>query len=376
MPAAFGGFCPLPIPLGGNDIEGWRSSQHARLASDLAACARTHPFARLTFTRGSGTASPSITNYLGRPAKVDDNLPTISGDAADPSVTPITITWPAVMTDDSGNKRQVRLTGVKISINNSLNLARVSFTANQIVITPKAVGVFSACLTVHAKWGDFRIERYGGDPDKTDSKTEETPYAWIHYQDQVAAVGSAYGKQRYGLVHAKRLAYARALAAASRADDRLRANSTPGTADVKLDDWAKCLRVSNSGDEPRWRLRRRCAAIFASKGGGNLVDLDATIREFIGDEFIEVQTFNGQDHGIWPNHYAMAGQVWATVRSRIIVAVNPPRDKNDQEFRKLIQVELMELLDRLCPGHVVFDWTTVNETGFLLGISQLGIDSL
>lgn len=46
----FGGFCPLPLRLGGHDLSSWQPEQHARMAADVSAMCRTEPLAVLTYT--------------------------------------------------------------------------------------------------------------------------------------------------------------------------------------------------------------------------------------------------------------------------------------------------------------------------------------
>ena len=62
----FGSHSPLPYRLGGSKTEGWTAAQHARVASDLAACVRTGAFAWLTFTT-NGASAPTLISYSAMP---------------------------------------------------------------------------------------------------------------------------------------------------------------------------------------------------------------------------------------------------------------------------------------------------------------------
>jgi hypothetical protein len=61
-----GGFCPLPLRLGGDALTGLTAEQHARLAADLVALKRTQPLAAFTWTApGGADAAATITFYAG-----------------------------------------------------------------------------------------------------------------------------------------------------------------------------------------------------------------------------------------------------------------------------------------------------------------------
>jgi hypothetical protein len=62
----FGGFCPLPIRLGGDAETGWNAQQHARSAANLVAYKRTAPLAWFTWSAPSGADTAAvITAYSG-----------------------------------------------------------------------------------------------------------------------------------------------------------------------------------------------------------------------------------------------------------------------------------------------------------------------
>jgi hypothetical protein len=63
--AVTGGFCPLPLRLGGDAQTGWAASQHARMAADQVAKKRTAPLCVFSWTRANSSAVPVVTSYVG-----------------------------------------------------------------------------------------------------------------------------------------------------------------------------------------------------------------------------------------------------------------------------------------------------------------------
>lgn len=61
---ALGAFAPLPLRLGGSDIEGLTSQQHARICADWMALRRVQPLAQWTYDKSG--ASITIHNYRGQ----------------------------------------------------------------------------------------------------------------------------------------------------------------------------------------------------------------------------------------------------------------------------------------------------------------------
>lgn len=361
-----GALLPLPIPLRADPLSGLSASQLMRLSSDLAAISRTLPFARVTFD-----SSSAVENYQARPPGVDANAPVVTTGAGS-----VTITWPLAMLDESGAYRALRIVGARYTVHGADEDHTLTFTPNSVTVTQETSTFTGGTLVVFARWGKkSRFEDYGGSPDKTNSRTEATPYAWLQYRELGASLGTAYGDARVGSIHARRLAYARGLAAVLRSEDRRRFNSTPDTAHAKLGDWAKSLRVPVSADDPAWLIRKRCAVMYSAKPGQSLTNLQDAIYQLIGSRFVRIRKFDENDeHGPWPIAYAFNGEVFATNRARIIVDVKPPLDHIDQDFRDDIQIQLIQLLDRLVPAHIAFDWAAESD-GFFLGISRLSIDA-
>lgn len=64
--AVTGGFCPLPLRLGGDAETGWTATQHARFCADLVAAKRTAKLCTLSWDAVSIASTPAtITSYRG-----------------------------------------------------------------------------------------------------------------------------------------------------------------------------------------------------------------------------------------------------------------------------------------------------------------------
>ena len=111
------------------------------------------------------------------------------------------------------------------------------------------------------------IGEYGGATDKTDSHTEDVPYAYTWYREMIAMRGSAFRKEQDGLVHAENLAIARVWAGVSRAAERLENNANPITAAERLGYWVRFLGVPVQPGDSLHDIRRRAAAKYQGQKG-------------------------------------------------------------------------------------------------------------
>ncbi len=68
-----------------------------------------------------------------------------------------------------------------------------------------------------------RIGYYDGALDKTDTRSERTPFAWTWYNEYGGALGTAFGDS--GFVHARKLALARLEAAIQRGAEKIDAKA-------------------------------------------------------------------------------------------------------------------------------------------------------
>jgi len=228
------------------------------------------------------------------------------------------------------------------------------------------------------------IGDYGGDPNKRASITEgKTPYAWGWYRELQNARGSAYSTQIGGtLVHCENLALARYYAHfASRMPEYLAANALPGSAGDLLDYWAKVLGVSSAPSEQDWQKRQRCAAHYQAVTGVTESTIRAALQALLGDVYVDA-TFTGgdtmsdpPDQTFWPGGDAgdpslsIGGAVWSSERSHLWVEVQRPAGMTLGQYTNLINVQAVQLLDRMLPAFATF---TLSESGGF----DLDVDSL
>lgn len=73
--AALGGFCPLPIRLGGDALSGLTAEQHARIAADLVAVKRAAPFCVFSWSSATLASIPIVSSYRGMNGVGSDYAP-------------------------------------------------------------------------------------------------------------------------------------------------------------------------------------------------------------------------------------------------------------------------------------------------------------
>jgi hypothetical protein len=233
-----------------------------------------------------------------------------------------------------------------------------------------------------------RIGDYDGALDKENCATEVTPYAWVLYQELGAALGSAYTPETSGQVHSRKLALARANAAALRSAERQPLNAIPGTSDVMLGEWVSLLSVPLRGDENRQEVRQLADAAFRQRTRGNdMSNVDESVQEVLGNALVAVIRNYGATlsapppltfwPGINPGHITsdLGGGTWSSERSHIGVQVAKPASGSvDADFSFLVDVKLYRLLDEYLPAWCTFAWATSD--GFILDLSQLDLDGL
>jgi len=367
----FGGLAPLPLRLGGPPQDGWSATQMLRMAVDVAAASRTLPFAWVTVTRATGGASPVVVRASCRAPKV---AITVTGDHPDPVV----ITFQAAPEDESEQRRTLSLKSARASRHNSTDPVLVALSGPQsVTVDSTGSDALDFTVAVHGAWNQHRPEDFGGTPNKQDTRTEVVPYAWNWYRDVGATLGSSFGTQQSGLLHARKVAMARALAGAERAEERVRCGSTPDTATITLSDWATALQVPHADTEPDWLVRQRCSVLYAAHNGGGLANLAEAVSDLLGSRFVSVVSVDIDDApGAWPVAWDLGSGVWCESRRKILIDVRHPGDANDPDFSSLINLQLIKLLDRITPATVYFDWTTTETSGFYLDISLLDFTGL
>lgn len=388
--AAFGGYAPLPVRLGGDTETGWSAAQHARAAADLYACSLTSDFAILTVNKSGGTVT--IESYLGQ-----NGLGLAAAPLALNSGTGIiTFFWPNTFKNDYDENFPVNIKYADAGVIGTANLtASASVGPNTVIVSiyNAATGALTdGRVTVAVGPGitvDRRIGHYDGATDKEDSPTEgKTPYAWIWYREFEGALGTAFTKTQSGLVHAKKIALARMWAALDRLREKYSANAKPGTNDEVLGHWVRLLNVRLLGDDTLQEVRQRAAVRLKAGRGPTMTRVDEAVSELLGAAFVKVWRRYGTDldtppaQTYWPGvnpgptDYSLGGGAWLSERSHLVIEVSRSAGLSDTQFLRLANVDLYRLLDELLPATSTFDWATGLTDGFLLDISDLDFGGL
>ncbi len=411
---SFGAFCPLPLRLRDNDIDGWKAQDHARLAADKAATKRTCALGWLTYTLSGGAVSS--VGYTGLHGTGSGSAPTSSVIGTGH----VRWTWPGGYTDGYGVSEAVNIAHATASAHGTTGIkAVVNLLSNRIVdvytFTSSTGAAVDAKVTLRVKarasgatpvvqrttkalasirpdgrpaWShDADIGDYGGDIDKENVRTEETPYAWTWYREITDMLGSAFTIARFGEVHARKLALARNMMGVDRAAERARNNALPRTADEAIGAWVKCLGITVREGERRWRIRRKAAAHFAAVVGPSKEIIDTAVADLCGDALINITRTTGASLSApptltyWPgvnpgpSTYSLGNGAWISERAHLGVVIQKPSSTNLPAFLHLVNVDLFQMLDRLLPAWMTFDWSTSTD-GFLLDISDMDFDGL
>ena len=387
-PDVFGALAPLPLRLTGNGSEiGVSTAQYLRLVADLVAVRRTVPIANITFTQGG-----AIHAYHGWNSCDTADAPTVASGGTGIS----TITFPAYFEDPHGIARRISITGARATADGSTPYVILEeFTGNNVitVTTTTILGVatdIKMTLRIYGTVGDdYQIDDYGGDPDKIDTEDETTPYAWSWYLEFEDMLGSAFTKNRTGLVHCQKLALARLYGAGiQRAIERFTNNCVPATSSDLLPTWAQCFGVQTGPSTPDWEVRRDCSVRMKLLTGCTPDAIDAAVGELFGDYLVAVHRNNTNDlddppeNTFWPNgdpgdsSYSLCGYQWSSGRCHVWVEVSWPPGLSTTQFLQLMDVKYFRLMDMALPAHATFAWDLDSSTGFLIGISQLGFDAL
>lgn len=377
--AGLGGFAPLPLRLGGVETEtSWTASDHAALARDLAAAARTTPFAMMLVAVTSETAS-SITEYRGVNGIGTAFAPTVT--------TPVSygprLVFPCEWEDESGARRAVSVTGVAAYAASPAMgdiISEITTTGGRAVMNLYGGDVTGSILVL--VWGCYlesaTIADYGGSTDKEDTETEVVPYAFSQYRALQDARGSAYSKESGTLVHVENLSLARAHAATWRRAERLACNGNPATALEKAEEWRQVLGTRRRDGDTDATLRTRNAAKMRTALGPTRRAVDDAVEELLGTMYARTWRNNGSetiaddDEGtFWPTENPgapsrdLGGGPWYSDRSHVVIEVNRPPSATSTAFDSAM-ADLTELLDTMLPATCTFAWVTGADDGFTL----------
>jgi hypothetical protein len=409
---SFGAFCPLPIRLRDNENDGWPAQNHARFAADKSAAKRTCGLAWITYTLSGGAVSSVI--HSGLYGSIITPTSAVIGTGH------VRWTWPGATKDGYGVNDAIAIVHAEASAHGTTAIKAVpnivdnrtidvrtftsstgaavdakvtlSVTARAACPTPPFQKTTKALASIkpdgRPAWShDADIGDYGGDIDKENTTTEETPYAWTWYRELGEMLGSSFTIARFGEVHAKKLALARNMMGVDRAAERARNNALPRTADEALGAWVKCLGLSVREGERRWRIRRKAASHFAAVVGPTKETIDNAIAGLCGDSLISITRTTGASLSVpptltfWPGinpgpaAYDLGNGAWVSERSHLGIVIEKPSLTNRAAFLHMVNVDLFQMLDRLLPAWEAFDWST-STSGFLLDISDMDFDGL
>lgn len=380
--SAFGGFCPLPIRLGGSPTDGWTAAQHARFAADLSTLTAVAPFAVVTFTITAG--SVTLTDYLGAHGGGLANAPTMASSGTGVA----TLTWPATHVDEYEDVHATSLRSVKVTAHGSAQAHAVGLVTMphqvQVQRYDGAGALADGKVTVTVTGGGrvSRIGHYDGATDKEDATREIIPYAWTFYNEYESALGSGFTTSRTGLVHCRKLALARVAAGVERGAEKLNANSHPDTADDMLGEWVAIQKTRLRGDETRQEVRQLCAAKFIATTGNDPVSIDALCERILGSAFVGVVRVYGATldtpptNTYWPAinpglpTFDLGGGTWFSERSQLVIQINRPADTSDELFAQRLN-ELNAELDRVLPAWVTYTKAVLDDGGFRLDLDPM-----
>lgn len=235
---------------------------------------------------------------------------------------------------------------------------------------------------------ECNIGDYGGDPNKENSLSEgDRPYAAVLVKELQGMRGSAYTTLPNTLVHCENLALARLFAwLYFRMPEKVAANSKPGRSDEKLGYWVDVLNISTRPDEPKWSIRKKCAAKYTAAKGPTYQTIRDALIELLGDFFTELHTLYGTLASApptityWPGvnpgpaSHDLGGGAWLSERCHLWVELRMPADSELPRFYQLVNVDMFQLLDTMLPAWATFAWSTSD--GFLLDISRLDFDGM
>lgn len=389
----FGLFAPCPIRLTAVDpVHGWSASQHARICSDVVAGWRTLPLAVMTVQVNA--SSVELISYNGRNGSGSEHAPTLTYANA---IQPCFASWDNAYENEfeefeswairhgkasieySGSKKDTCITQTLSSVNS------VSVLVEGTPTTP-----YYITIVVYGSWGkDRQIGNYGGDLSKKDNITEAfEPYAAQWYREIRSNRGSAYTDKPLTLVDYENVALSRYFSAIfSRTPEKYSANALPGNSTERLNYWVNALGIPHNSDEPDWILRQRAAAHYKAALGPTLSNVTAAVSDLLGSAFVDIQTYHDGDlenppsPTFWPSgdvgdpSYSIGGYTWLSRRAHIRINVTDPPGMPQSDFLQLMNVQLHQLLDRMLPAWVTWNWS-VGSDGFIIGIDKIGIDAL
>lgn len=383
---AFGTFSPLPLRLDSSTLT---AAEFLRLASDVASIRNTAPMAIVR--TGSGYPYNAVTHYYGRNGVGLGHAPTIS--LASPG---IRLTWPATYENELGEDVPWNFTHVEVfpgyyaypykAVSTGVVEApNVVLAKTQIAATGVELDDAALTFVVYGK-SDASIEDYGGSLDKENCQTERTPYAAQFYRLIQDTQGSAYSKELSGLNHVRNLAKARHYGWAQRIIEKWRNEQTPSTSSAKLDDWCALLKVGKRASDSDAERRARATAAYRALNGATVTNVDDAISALLGSWYVKTwrnwnnsmteATVTYGPSAAGPSQWDLGGGVWASEHAHLVIETLEPTDAERGEFLTLVNVDLRQMLDRMLPDHMTWEWATNVADGFRLDLGHLDYEGM
>lgn len=385
----FGAWSPLPLRLGADPQQGWSSQAQSRLAADLPAVKRTVPLAHLTYD----TQLFQVVSYTAQHGTGPGNAPTYNQLATGH----FGFIWQRAYQAWDETYYGWKIRAVEVTCQGAAPVVATwtidpNATYNlEVWCSNLATSTAANPIVEITIWGDWLPDRqigdYDGATDKSDSLTEgDSSYCYDWFTELQAMRGSAYSTSA-GHVDAENFAIARQLGALSRNAEKLEANSIPGTSDEKLETWVDLLGIPVRLTDQRWQIRQRAEAkLKAATSKAQPSDIDDAVRTLLGAAFVAAHRITGTSLSaatpltFWPTvnpgpaSYSLGGGAWISDRSFYWIEVQRPANASDADFKRLMDIDLFELLDQRLPAHMTFAWATSD--GFLADISLLDFDAV
>ena len=342
-----------------------------------------------------GASSVTLVSYHGRNGIGSDYAPTLTYTS---STQPCKAVWEPTYENALGVQETwaVRHVDADVqwsgsgAVGCSVRQAPQLINGADIVVSAGITTPYRLVIEVFGEWGDNRnIGDYGGDLEKRNNATEAViPYAAQWWREMHAARGSAYTTKPFTLVDFENLGIARMMSACfSRNAEKLAANAVPAHADERLGYWVNVLGVPHSINDPQWVLRERCAAHYEAAVAPTVSQVESALRRLLGATFVAVHAFEGTDldnppdptywpdgqHG--PTSYSIGGPTWMTRRCHLRIEVEQQSGTSIAEFLQLMNVQMFQLLDRMLPAWVTWNWSQGSD-GFRVGVDRIGIDAV
>lgn len=398
---ATGGLASLPIRLGGSSEEGWDVAQFTRVALDVWAMQQVLPLAIIEVTIDDIVVGPRVTCAFSRAGRtVDVFTPAITyvtdgfGNQGVESLG-IVFPWSFQIGDETRGWTPRQAWGIILGTAASSGLQAQCVVDGSTILCPTPGGPLlpggaesvTVWLIVSGQVEPRDWREYGAAFEKRNNTSEQPiPYAAWMLRELESGVGSFFAKFPASYAKEERIATARVFGYVMRMSERQANNRNPNRAGLGFSRWMTAMDIPR-GQGSEWEARQFAAMIqFFTATGAIETRLDAALRTLFGDSFVGITRHEGTFDSppiptYWPGGtegpatHDLGDGVWLSDRSRITIQLQRVPTQDDNLIARLAQSTMHEFLSRVLPGWCTFDFS-MSTTGFLLGTSILGRDSL